>query len=153
MSISRQVKQERIGKKMAKIEVDLENIVKLEADGKTFVFNPDAEDSIEKLFKTQAAIENAIQNIASEIKKQGEAINPNFKGVRGTKIQASNRFYGSEFRLDPAVDPESINPKYVNKSVRYTPNTEELKSLPNPLPKGIIKIKREKQISLKPVDK
>ena len=138
---------------MAKIEVDLENIVKLEADGKTFVFNPDAEDSIEKLFRTQAAIEKALDNIAKEVKKQGEAINPNFKGVRGTKIQASNRFYGSEFRLDPEIDPSEIDPKYVNKSVRYTPNTEELKSLPNPLPKGIIKIRREKQISLKPIVK
>jgi hypothetical protein len=138
---------------MSKIQIDLEDVVRLEADGKTFVFNPDAEDSIDKLFQLKNQIEDAIQNIASEIKKQGEDINPNFKGVRGTKIQASNRYYGSEFKLDPAVEPTDIDPKYVTKSVRYMPNTEALKSLPSPLPKGIIKIKREKQISIKPIDK
>ena len=138
---------------MAKIEVELGNIIKLEADGKTFVFNPDAEDSIEKLFIAKEKIERAIENISQEIKKQGEALNPNFGGVRGDKVQASNRFYGSEYRLDPDVEPSEIDQKYVNKSVRYTPNTSELKTLTGDLPNGIIKIRREKQISIKLKDK
>lgn len=135
---------------MSKLTIDLDDIVKLSSDGKGFVFNPDAEESILKLLELRNNVDKAITDIKKEIATQGVKINPGFSGVRGSKIQASYRHYGQTYKI---VDPTKAN-LFVTKSVTYRPIATAIEDHVDQygkLPDGIVVNEREKVISLKPL--
>ncbi len=138
---------------MNQLTIDLEDVVRLEADGKTFVFNPDAEESIAKLLALQEQVENALSTIKQTIGKQGTDLSSGFTGVRGSKVQASYRHYGQPYKLDVA-NIGDLDPKFYSKSVTYRPNTKNIEDYQDStgvLPTGVIVNEREKVVSIKAI--
>jgi hypothetical protein len=134
---------------MTKLTIDLKDIVKLAADGQTFVMNPDAEKSIVSLLEAQANIEQAIETIKQKIVEQGTAINENFTGVRGGRIQASYRPYGAEYAIEAEI---VINPAFVERKTTNSLKTDAVKEYVKEngiTPIGIKRVERKKTLSIK----
>lgn len=132
-----------------KLTIELEDVVRLSADGKTFVFNPTAEDSIQKLLALQERVELALAEVKTTIAEQGVAISPAFSGVRGDKVVASYRHYGQAYKLG---DVSKIEPAFYVKSVSFRPNSTAIEDhfkKTGSLPTGVVVNERDKVVSLK----
>lgn len=137
---------------MSKLTIDLENVVKLASDGKTFALNPDAEESIVKLLELQEKVEHAISVVKASIAEQGTNLNQGFSGVRGSRIQASYRNYGQVYSFEHS-DASGVDPSYYTKSITYRPNTKSIEDYQDShgaLPPGIVLNEgRKKSVSIK----
>lgn len=131
------------------LTIELDDIVKLSSDGKTFVFNQEAEESVAQLLELQEKVERAIQDVKREIASQGSMINPGFSGVRGSRIHASYRHYGQPYKIGDILD---VPTDCYTKVESYRINTTAIENYidaKGKIPPGIIVNKREKVVSLK----
>lgn len=132
-----------------KISIDLsKDIVKLAADGKTFLVEPEAEKSILAIMRLKARCEAALESIGHSIGQQGEKLSSGFSGVQGDALRVGYRTYGAKYGFDGSVAPEQIFdefPMWVNKKVTYS--IAEAGSALKPIPKGIQLNVRKKKAS------
>lgn len=137
---------------MSKLVLELKDVLKLESDGKTFVFNPKAEDSIHELMKLKEQVEKALETVQTAIAEQGVKLNKDFSGVRGSKVKVSYRLYGQPYKLEAKDVVKEVDKRFYKESVTYRPDSEGIKdylSEHKKLPKGVVENKREKQVSIK----
>ena len=135
---------------MKLIKIDPKEIQILAEEGGKFLFKPTAEASLEKLLDTQEMINEAVEGVLKGIKEAGEKVNPDFKGVKGEKIDLIKRQYGSRYTYKKAKTGslgaflKNKNYDYVNAEAvdKYL---EELGELPD----GITEKDREYKMSIR----
>ena len=135
------------------IKVNAAELLQLEKDGAGLVFNPKAEDAIVRLLEIQREIDGAIDYLKAEIERQAVAFNPNFTGLKGSKIRVNYSASGPKFR--DTGDIKFRREKFWQKKTVWSLNTkaiEDYKAQNYRLPKGIAEIKRKKTIRISEVD-
>ena len=138
---------------MKLIKIDPKEIAILAEDSGKFLFRPNAEESLEKLLDTQEMINEAVDSVLKGIKDAGEKINPDFKGVKGEKIDLIKRQYGSRYTYKKAkvgelgqflkeVSYHTVDPEAVDKYLEAL----------GELPEGVSEKVREYKITVKRKD-
>ena len=138
---------------MKLIKIDPKEIAILAEEGGKFLFKPNAEKSLEKLLDTQKLINETVDSVLEGIKTAGEKINPDFKGVKGEKINLTKRQFGSRYTYKKAKTG-SLGAFLKNKNYDYV-NAEAvdkyLEAL-GELPEGVSEKVREYKITVKRKD-
>ena len=140
-------------KTMNLIKIDPKEIAIFVEEGNKFLFKPQAEESLEKLLDAQKLINEAVEDVLEGIKKAGEKINPDFKGVKGEKIDLIKRQYGNRYTYKKAkvgelgqflkeVSYHTVDPEAVDKYLEAL----------GELPEGVSEKVREYKITVKRKD-
>ena len=80
------------------VKVNAGELLKLEKDGEGIIFDPKAEDAIVRLLEIQREVDGAIEYLKSEIERQALEFNPNFTGLKGSKIKINYSASGAKYR-------------------------------------------------------
>ena len=137
-------------KTMNLIKIDPKEIAIFVEEGGKFLFKPSAEVEFDKLIQAQEMLNKAVEDVLEGIKKAGEKINPDFKGVKGEKYNLTKRQYGSRYTYKKAKTGslgaflKNKNYDYVNAEAvdKYL---EELGELPD----GVEEKQREYKMSIR----
>ena len=135
------------------IKVNAAELLQLEKDGTGVVFNPKAEDAIVRLLEIQTEVNGAIEYLKSEIERQALTFNPNFVGLKGSKIKINYSASGAKFKDVGGV--KFHREPYWKKKIVWTLDSKAVEEYRNKnyrLPKGIAEIKRKKTIRISEVN-
>ena len=135
------------------VKVNSGEILKLEKDGEGIIFDSKAEDAIVRLLEIQREVDGAIEYLKSEIERQALEFNPNFTGLKGSKIKINYSASGAKFKdvggLTLHREP------YWKKKIVWTLDSKAVEEYRNKnyrLPKGIAEVGRRKTIRISEVD-
>ena len=134
------------------VKVNAGEILKLEKDGEGIIFDPKAEDSIVRLLEIQKEVDGAIEYLKGEIERQALEFNPNFTGLKGSKIKINYSASGAKFK--DTGDVKFHREKFWTKKTVWSLDSkaiEEYKAKTYRLPKGIAEIHRKKSIRISEV--
>ena len=73
------------------VKINSAELLQLEKDGETIVFNPKAEDAIMRLLEIQKEVDGVVEYLKSEIERQALEFDPNFVALKGLIIQRLER--------------------------------------------------------------
>ena len=134
------------------VRIDPAEIVALQQDGKTIVFNPAAEDAIIRLLEIQREVDGAVEYLKAEIERQGLEYNPNFSSVKGDKIKVNYSAAGAKYGDNGNCKKRS--PKFWKKTVKWGINSaavDKYRAEKYRLPAGIVSLPRSKKVQFKEV--
>lgn len=134
------------------IQINPADIVRLQEDASSLIFNPDAEQALLQLLELQGVIGQAIEAVKLAIIQQGLQYNPNFTSVSGDRIKANYSAAGAKYKIN-ASEVKRFRPPYFVPKTTYAIDSKlvekyEMKHRGR-LPKGIVKVERNKNLSLK----
>lgn len=134
------------------ITIKPKDIVRLQDDASTLVFNPEAEKALLQLLDLQAMVAVAVGAVKNAIVEQGLAYNPNFTSVGGDQIKANFSYAGAKYKIN-AEEVKRFRPPYFVPKTTYSIDSKlvekyEMKHKGR-LPKGIVKAERNKNLSFK----
>lgn len=134
------------------VKVNAAELLRLEKDGETIIFNPKAEDAIVRLLEIQKEVDGAIEYLKSEIERQALGFNPNFTSLKGTRLKINYSASGTKYKeLNTLKNHRS---KFWTKKVTWSIDSkavDEYRAQRSELPKGIAEVKRKKTIRLSEV--
>jgi len=134
------------------VRVNPAEIVQLQQDGKSIVFNPNAENAIARLLEIQREVGDAVEWLKSEIERQALEYNPNFTSVKGDQIKVNYSAAGAKFKDDGTCGKRTS--KFWKKKITWSLDSkaiDEYKAKRYALPKGIVELSREKTIRISEV--
>ncbi len=134
------------------VKVNAGEILKLEKDGEGIIFDPKAEDAIARLLEIQREVDGAIEYLKSEIERQALEFNPNFTGLKGSRIKINYSASGAKYRDTGEV--KFHREKFWTKKTVWSLDSkavEEYKAKSYKLPRGIAEIHRKKTIRISEV--
>ena len=134
------------------VKVNAGEILKLEKDGEGIIFDPKAEDAIVRLLKIQREVDGAIEYLKSEIERQALEFNPNFTGLKGSKIKINYSASGPKYK--DTGELKFHRGSFWTKKTVWTLNTkaiDECKAKFYKLPRGIAEVHRKKTIRISEV--
>ena len=135
------------------VKVNSAEILKLEKNGEGIIFDSKAEDAIVRLLEIKHEVDGAIEYLKSEIERQALEFNPNFTGLKGSKIKINYSASGSKFKDVGGV--KFHREPYWEKKTVWTLDSkavEEYRSKNYKLPKGIAEVGRRKTIRISEVN-
>lgn len=135
------------------IKVNTADILKLEKDGETILFNQEAEEAIAKLLEMKRELDGALDYLASSIERQALEYNPNFTGLKGDLIKINYSASGAKYKDLGTVRRRCE--KFWTKKVSWQLNSkavDEFVARRGNLPKGIVEIHRKKSIRISEVN-
>lgn len=136
---------------MSKITIDLDKVSHLVEKSGEVVLSNEAEKEIIELYKLQAKIESAIDEMKTRVSGEALKLNPNFKSIQSDNLAISFRSYGARYRLDESRVPE-MDERLYSVVKRYSPNVEAIDSYveqTGKIPLGVIEPERPKQLTIK----
>ena len=80
------------------VKVNAGELLRLEKDGEGIMFDPKAEDAIARLLEIKNEVDGAVEYLKSEIERQALEFNPNFTGLKGSKIKINYSAAGSRYK-------------------------------------------------------
>lgn len=134
------------------VKVNAGELLTLEKDGESIIFNPKAEDAIVRLLEIQKEVDGAIEYLKSEIERQALEFNPNFTGLKGNKIKINYSASGSKYK--------DVGGVKFHRDCFWTKKTvwsldskavDEYRAKYYKLPKGIQEVHRKKSIRISEV--
>lgn len=134
------------------VKVNAGELLKLEKDGEGIIFDPKAEDAIVRLLEIQREVDGAIEYLKSEIERQALEFNPNFTGLKGSKIKINYSASGAKYRDTGEV--KFHREKFWAKKTVWSLDSkaiEEYKAKNYKLPRGIAEVHRKKTVRISEV--
>ena len=134
------------------VKVNAGEILRLEKDGESIVFDPKAEDAIARLLEIKNEVDGAVEYLKSEIERQALEFNPNFTGLKGSKIKINYSAAGSRYKDTGEI--KFHREKFWTKKIVWSLNSkaiEDYKAKYRKLPKGIAEVNRKKTIRISEV--
>ena len=134
------------------VKVNAGELLKLEKDGEGIIFDPKAEDAIVRLLEIQREVDGAIEYLKSEIERQALEFNPNFTGLKGSKIKINYSASGAKYRDTGEV--KFHREKFWTKKTVWSLDSkaiEEYKAKNYKLPRGIAEAHRKKTVRISEV--
>ena len=134
------------------VKVNAGELLKLEKDGEGIIFDPKAEDAIVRLLEIQREVDGAIEYLKSEIERQALEFNPNFTGLKGSKIKINYSASGAKYRDTGKV--KFHREKFWTKKTVWSLDSkaiEEYKAKNYKLPRGIAEVHRKKTVRISEV--
>ena len=134
------------------VKVNAGEILKLEKDGESIIFDPKAEGAIVRLLEIQREVDGAVEYLKGEIERQALEFNPNFTGLKGSKIKINYSASGAKYKDTGEV--KFHREKFWTKKVTWSLNSkavDEYKQKFYTLPKGIAEVNRKKTIRISEV--
>lgn len=123
------------------------DIISFGVQGSKFVISAKAEDSLIKLMETKAMLEEQLNAVKDAIVEAGLAIDPDWSGVIGSRVNASYRPFGVRYMI---TDPDKAKGFYTTK----TQLTADVKKIDayikknRSLPEGVTENVRKKSLTL-----
>jgi hypothetical protein len=135
------------------IKIDPKQITIWAEESGKLIFKPEAEKAFDELLKHQKLVNETVENVLKGIKEAGEAINPDFKGVKGEKYVIRKQQFGNRYTFKQAkagqlgafLKPVSYNTVNSEAVDAYLETVGEL-------PEGIEYKDREYKMVIKEVD-
>lgn len=134
------------------VKVNAGELLKLEKDGEGIMFDPKAEDAIARLLEIKNEVDGAVEYLKSEIERQALEFNPNFTGLKGSKIKINYSAAGSRYKDTGEI--KFHREKFWTKKIVWSLNSkaiEDYKAKYRKLPKGIAEVNRKKTIRISEV--
>lgn len=134
------------------VKVNAGEILKLEKDGEGIIFDQKAEDAIVRLLEIQREVDGAIEYLKSEIERQALEFNPNFTGLKGSKIKINYSASGAKYR--DTGDVKFHRERFWTKKTVWSLDSkaiEDYKAKNYRLPRGIAEVYRKKTIRISEV--
>lgn len=131
------------------VKINPAEIATLQQDGKSIVFNPNAEDAIIRLLKIQKEVDGAMEWLKSEIERQALEFNPNFSAIKGERLKVNYSASGAKYKDNGEAKFHST--KFWKKKITYTLDSKAIdvhKAKYYRLPVGISEVSRNKTIRL-----
>ena len=131
------------------VKINSAELLQLEKDGETIVFNPKAEDAIMRLLEIQKEVDGVVEYLKSEIERQALEFDPNFVALKGDKIKINYSASGAKFKATGEAVKHAK--KFWTKKTTWALDSkaiEEYKEKYYRLPKGIAEVARKKSIRL-----
>ena len=134
------------------VKINSAELLRLEKEGETIVFNPKAEDAIVRLLEIKREVDGVLDYIKDEIARQALEYNPNFTSLKGDKIKINYSAAGSKYR-----DLESVKfhrEKFWTKKTVWAINSravDEYVAKNHKMPVGIAEVKRRKTVRISEV--
>lgn len=135
------------------VKVNSAEILKLEKSGEGIIFDQKAEDAIVRLLEIKHEVDGAIEYLESEIERQALAFNPNFTGLKGSKIKINYSASGAKFKDVGGV--RLHREPYWKKKIVWSLDSKAIEEYRNKnykLPKGIAEVARRKTIRISEVN-
>lgn len=131
------------------IVINPKEMTLLAEEGGKFLFKPKAEAQILKLHETIVMLQALEESIKEKIGEMGKALNPNFKGVKGDKVNCIYRKYGAKYEYDWKQKNTCL--PFLKEKVYYSVDGDKvdkyLKEVKE-LPTGIMEKDREEKLSI-----
>lgn len=134
------------------VKVNSGELLRLEKDGEGIMFDPKAEDAIARLLEIKNEVDGAVEYLKSEIERQALEFNPNFTGLKGSKIKINYSAAGSRYKDTGEI--KFHREKFWTKKTVWSLNAkaiEDYKAKYRKLPKGIAEVSRKKTIRISEV--
>ena len=134
------------------VKVNAGELLRLEKDGEGIMFDPKAEDAIARLLEIKNEVDGAVEYLKSEIERQALEFNPNFTGLKGSKIKINYSAAGSRYKDTGEI--KFHREKFWTKKIVWSLNSkaiEDYKAKYRKLPKGIAEVNRKKTIRISEV--
>lgn len=134
------------------VKVNAGELLKLEKDGEGIMFDHKAEDAIVRLLEIQREVDGVVEYLKSEIERQALEFNPNFTGLKGSKIKINYSASGAKFKDTGEV--KFHREKFWTKKTVWSLDSkavEEYKAKNYKLPKGVVEVHRKKTIRISEV--
>lgn len=135
------------------VKINSAEILKLEKSGENIIFDPKAEDAIDRLLEMRRELNGAIEYLESEIERQALEFNPNFTGLKGSKIKINYSASGAKFKDTGGA--KIHRGKFWKKKVVWSLDSKAIEEYRNKnykLPKGIAEVARRKTIRISEVN-
>lgn len=146
-----EVKQDQEANKLT-VSIDMEHVLQLAEDGKSLVFNANAEVAILQLLEIQASINQVVEAVKSGITIQALDYNPAFTSVTGDKIKATYSAAGAKYGVDFNKVKHPRAP-FFNRKVTYSLDTKLVEKFEmkhkGRLPVGVYKRDRNKNLTFR----
>lgn len=131
------------------VKINPAEIATLQQDGKSIVFNPNAEDAIIRLLEIQKEVDGAIEWLKSEIERQALEFNPNFSAIKGERLKVNYSASGAKYKDNGGAKFHSS--KFWKKKITWMPDSKAIDAYRAKyyrLPVGISEVSRNKTIRL-----
>lgn len=132
------------------VKIDPAEIVRLQSEGKTIVFNPKAENAIVQLLALEREVKDAVEWLKSEIERQALEYNEDFTSIKGDKIKVNYSAAGAKYK----GETKNHSKKFWTKKITWSLNAkaiDEFKARRSQLPAGIKEMPRKKTIRISEV--
>jgi len=131
------------------IVIDPKQIAVFADEGGKFLFKPQAEEQIIKIHETIKMLQDWEDKIKEQIEKMGKEINPNFKGVKGERVNCILRKFGSKYEYD--WKQKDVCMPFLKEKVYYSVDADKvdkyLKEVKE-LPEGIVEAHRDEKLAM-----
>ena len=134
------------------VKINSAELLKLEKDGETIVFNQKAEDAIVRLLEIKREVDGVIEYLKSEIERQALEFNPNFTSLKGDKIKINYSASGAKYKDLDTLKCRRV--KFWTKKTTWQLNSkavDEYLAKQKRLPRGIVAVNRKKIIKISEV--
>lgn len=131
------------------ITIDPQEIKVFAEEGGKFVFKPTAEENLYKLLTLQKMVDDLVEQVKEKIAEAGMQIDPGFKGVKGEKVKALFRSYGTKYDYDKSKTGDLQT--FLKERTYYSvdgPKVDKYIETVGEIPDGIIEKSRDKKLSL-----
>ena len=135
------------------VKINSAEILTLEKEGEEIIFNPKAEEAIVRLLEMQRELDGAIEYLKERIEHQALEFNPNFTGLKGSKIKINYSASGAKFKDTGSA--KNHREKFWKKNVVWSLDSKAIEEYRNKnykLPKGIAEVARRKTIKISEVN-
>ena len=137
------------------VKVNAGEILKLEKNGESIIFDSKAENAIVRLLEIQKEVNGAIEYLKSEIERQALEFNPNFTGLKGSKIKINYSASGAKYKDVSEGELKSHRKAFWSKKIVWSLNSkaiDEYRAKFYKMPRGIAEAHRKKTIRISEVE-
>lgn len=126
------------------LSVNKKDIAAIKLEAGELIFEQRAEDALLQLIKIKDTVDAALLEAKEKIKEAGLQMSPDFKGIKGNRVQVVYQETGYKYEISGAPDAQ-----FMKKTIYVRPDSvaiDRFKDAFKSVPVGIIEKEREKKI-------